>query len=46
MENIQARLNIINEIYKTDLKVDVSDLDTQTKEGTKVRIAIPFEKEK
>lgn len=46
LKNIQARLNIINEIYKTDLKVDVSDLDTQTKEGTKVRIAIPFEKEK
>lgn len=43
LKNIETRLAIINDIYKTDLKVIISDGDQGI--GTKVNISIPFIKE-
>ena len=45
LKNIETRLAIINDIYKTDLKVTIADLDPITGAGTKVNISIPFIKE-
>lgn len=42
LKNIETRLAIINDIYKTDLKVVITDLNPSTGAGTKVNISIPF----
>lgn len=42
MKNIESRLNIINEVNKMALKVDVSDFDTLNETGTIVKIQIPI----
>jgi LytS/YehU family sensor histidine kinase len=42
MKNIESRLNIINEVNKMALKVDVNDFDTTDETGTIVKIQIPI----
>ena len=42
MKNIETRLNILNEVNKMALKVDVSDKDVASETGTIVRIQIPI----
>lgn len=40
MKNIESRLGIINELYKTQMKVVIQDLDEVNQSGTKVIITI------
>ncbi len=40
MKNIESRLGIINELYKTQMKVVIEDLDEVNQSGTKVIITI------
>lgn len=40
LKNINNRLQIINQIHKTNLQVHINDLDEQTKSGTRVTIDI------
>lgn len=42
MKNIESRLNIINEVNKMALKVNVSDFNSQDQSGTVVQIQIPI----
>ncbi len=43
LKNIDSRIKIINDMYKTGLKIEISDLDPSQKEcGTQVKIGIPF----
>ena len=42
MKNIETRLNILNEVNKMALKVNVSNLDEVNKSGTIIRIQIPI----
>ena len=42
MKNIQGRLDIINDIHKTNLKVDITDINDSGKTGTRVEILIPY----
>ncbi|MCX6180884.1 MAG: histidine kinase [Bacteroidetes bacterium] len=45
LKNIESRLQIINDLFKTNLKVQVQDANPKTGEGTIVNISIPFQKE-
>ncbi len=45
LKNIETRLHIINELYKTNLKVNIEDANKQNGEGTIVTILIPFQKQ-
>ncbi|MFM7023822.1 MAG: histidine kinase [Flavobacteriales bacterium] len=45
LKNIESRLEIINDLFKTNLKVQVEDVNPSTGEGTRVKISIPFQKE-
>ena len=45
LKNIESRLQIINDLFKTNLKVHVHDANPATGEGTIVNISIPFQKE-
>ena len=40
LKNINNRLKIINEVHKTNLQVNVADLNKETQSGTKVTIQI------
>ncbi len=41
MLNIESRIGIINQLFRTGITVSVKDLDEGTSEGTKVTISIP-----
>lgn len=40
LKNTEARITIINELYKTNMRVSIEDLDPSTESGTKVTVYI------
>ena len=41
LKNIQNRLSVINELYKTKMDIQIEDMDKEHETGTKVTIKIP-----